>query len=153
VFKAAGIPRPTAEDLREFGSSIKGHACHAGQFASFPAWAQEIIFFHTSLAISNDALKPGVEVCVDVSQNIDRACCREDVVPCLTGSSAIYLLSRQRLLLGQEALALQGMSRARFEGFKDKFLQHLAGDAFNGPCAMAALVAVLCQPQCLACPR
>lgn len=152
AFQSAGLPRPTPEDLRDFASSIGGHEFKAEQFAKLPLRAQEVIYFHTSLAIRNGDL-PASEICIDVSQGIDRTGYRLDVAPCLTGSSSIYLISRQRLLLGQEALALQGMSRARCQGFRDGLMLNLAGNAFNGPCAMASLIAVLCHPQPADCPR
>jgi hypothetical protein len=56
---------------------------------------------------------------------------------CLASSSRIWLLRRQRLLTGREALSLQGWgmdneSNTTMPDFSDAGLYNLAGNAMNG---------------------
>jgi hypothetical protein len=83
---------------------------------------------------------------MDVSQGLGRGHPpRCGLVPCLTPGGRVYLSHRCRLLLGQEALRLQGLfypSPERLNIFEDKFLRDLAGNAFEASCCAAALFIV-----------
>ena len=89
---------------------------------------------------------------VDVSQTLTRLtsadqCPRADVVPCLTGSSMLWCVVRQRLLTGIEAMRLQGMSVKSVPALLDcpQTLAHdLAGNAFNANAALSAFIAFHC---------
>eukprot|EP00930_Biecheleria_cincta_P097207 TRINITY_DN8892_c0_g1_i1.p1 TRINITY_DN8892_c0_g1~~TRINITY_DN8892_c0_g1_i1.p1 ORF type:complete len:565 (-),score=77.95 TRINITY_DN8892_c0_g1_i1:103-1797(-) len=57
------------------------------------------------------------------------------VTPCLTPGSIIWVHSRQRFLIGQEKLALQGfpVAELNLEGLSDADLSMLAGNAMSVP--------------------
>ena len=89
----------------------------------------------------------------DVSQSYERQGDNVFQVGCLTGSSEHYLFadaagaSLWRRLLGEEAMALQGLTIHHFpkvrSSFSHELLCDLAGNAFNLPCFIVVAFALL----------
>ena len=95
-----------------------------------------------------DMLQMQTDRVVDLSQTLTRA--RWSVAgtsSCVTPGAMFWSLSRSRLLVSSEKMALQGVCRTRYqrEGspFSQRLLADLAGNAFNGGCVLAVLMAVL----------
>ena len=104
---------------------------------------KEIVFFYT-VVHERSAASAGVETSHDINLNITWGSDTADIVCCVATTSIIWLRLRERLLFGQEALALQGVGFEQQSRGSEQYTQHesfrLAGDAFNGFVAMAVLV-------------
>ena len=102
----------------------------------------EIVFYLDKVSPSPDASI--AEEAMDVSQNIDRVHVGHDKVYCLTPGQRVFLRRRRRLLLGEEALRLQGLWRGDARALRtssDAQLSDLAGNAF---CITSFCSAFLC---------
>jgi hypothetical protein len=108
-------------------------------FAALPFREMEIIY----LAWKKSTAGAGLEWGRDTSQSIERAVCANDKLGCLTGSSSHFILWAMernlpvfRHLLGEEAMALQGLTVSSCKGmraFSNALLSDLAGNAFCAP--------------------
>ena len=96
---------------------------------------KEIVYYYTT---KNDGLE--TETSHDLNFNLMWDSNTEDIVCCVATSSFIWLRRRERLLFGEEALALQGVGHRRQSAGREFYSQsecyRVAGDAFNGFVAM-----------------
>lgn len=86
---------------------------------------------------------------IDLSPALARTRIRTEFAGCLTPGSRCYLMHRCRLACGLEAMHFQGLHyghvHGRLQGFRDKALSDLAGNAFHAySCAASMLTALIC---------
>ena len=88
------------------------------------------------------------ELTVDSNMSCVWQYVRPNMAPCIVSSSRIWLLKAKRLVSGEEALELQGFP-AEQQRLADmdpplscRDVVDLAGNAFNGPVAMAVLISI-----------
>lgn len=81
------------------------------------------------------------------SQSLNRIRPTVGRVPCVTPNARIWLRRRRRLLLGDEALCLQGLEigkiRYVLESMPEQAKSTLAGNSFNFHCYAVGMVAAL----------
>lgn len=144
-FALHGLTRPSRPKLFEMIADWPPMSCW--MFKSLPLRAQEIIAYK-SMLLEKAQNRPS-ETIVDVSQSIDWLPEAEgDIATCLTGSSQLWLMEARRLLLGPEAFAIMGGTKAAYRALDDEpnsLLLDLAGNMFNGPVCMAVLLITLCS--------
>ena len=89
---------------------------------------------------------------LDLSQSMDRGISmgKNGILPTIIPKNIVWLPDKKRLLLGREALAMQGFDtsalddakkKAKFE-MSDRNLMDLAGNAFSLPVVLSILVAI-----------
>ena len=145
LFKSIDLPRrPSLRQLSSFRAAMHGDINRA-MWDRICRRQKEIVFFFTALWVKTDQT---FEWAIDTSQNLWRLGKQgtQDYVPCLTGSSRIWLVKSQRLLLGRECLALQGINEGDIEclgNFSNTLHWSLAGNAFTGVVAAAVFNAAL----------
>ena len=89
------------------------------------------------------------ELFQEVSQSVHRAPSKSNIVPCILPGSRTWMVQRQRLMLGVEALAMQGLDTATVQEiaaelqFTNRNLMNLAGNAFHGGSFLQALLCML----------
>ena len=143
LFKSIGCPGRTGRRQRAAFRSCLSDEMSQLMFDRLCVRQQEIVIFFSILWT-----RAGVscEWAVDTSQNLWRLGKEPtmDMVPCLTGTSRIWLVRSQHLMMGEECLGLQGINRNDFHGwhkFPNSLLWSLAGNAFTGGVAAAVLYA------------
>ena len=142
LFKSIDCPgRPGLKQLHAFRAALS-HDTSRRMFDCVCRRQQEIILFFTLLWVKSGRLG---EWAVDTSQNLWRLGKEPtpDQIPCLTGTSRIWLVRAQRLLIGEECLAIQGINRHDVCSWKmpNMVLWSLAGNAFTGTVAAAVFYA------------
>lgn len=120
-------------------------------FIALPLREKEIIY----LAWKTSKTGPVLEWSRDTSQSIERAVSANDKLGCLTGSSSHFILWAMdmdrpvfRHLLGEEAMALQGLTVAScksMRAFSNALLSDLAGNAFCAPVFIVVLLVALLE--------
>ena len=96
---------------------------------------------------------PALAICdsiVDANRNVHVA--GAGYAPCVTPCGLLYSLRRQRLLFGDEMLALQGVLRADLPilnagGFSSTFLSRLAGNSFTAQAVGTEIIAASVHSQ------
>ena len=146
LFKSIDCPaRPGPEQFRKFYDGLKSDISRT-MWEKLCTRQREIIVF---FSILHARAKLTCEWAVDTSQNLWRLGKdpMPDQLPCLTGTSRIWLVREQRLLIGEECLAIQGINRCELvswpESFSNLLLWSLAGNAFTGEVASAVFYAAM----------
>ena len=141
-FKHIGMPRRPGLAQRARYRKQLAHPISQLMWDRLCNRQHDIIIYYTLLWIESG--RHG-EWAVDTSQNLWRLPVPAvDLIPCLTGTSRIWLIKEQRLLMGQEALALQGLNQhdiSCFSSFSNSLQWSLAGNAFTGAVAAAVFLA------------
>ena len=143
LFKSIGCPgRPGLAQLAAFKSSLHEDIRRAMWDRLRRRQPEIVVFF--SVLWAKDVGE--CEWAIDTSQNLWRLCKapNPDVISCLTGTSKIWLVKSQRLLIGEECMALQGITRmysACWSCFDNMLLWSLAGNAFAGNVASVVFYA------------
>lgn len=149
VFQSHGLKRPSLRTMQEFIQSKTTCEAQATMFNSLTMREQEAVYF-----VYRQAKYERLQVPMgrDISQSIDRLTNATDTVSCLTGSSIHWLFELQggeglwRRLMGEEAMALQGLTHHHLQNireFSNKTLLSLAGNAFNLPCYCLVVLSLL----------
>ena len=142
----AGAPlfrkRPTAAELKAFRDKMNKFG--GIQFGLLPLRSQELIF-HSTLVLekiySEYELAQIDDICIDVSQSSYRMPTREDGAPCFTGTSIIWRLKKQLILLGFDKMTFQCTSpetHKKMNSYSDRKRCSLSGNSFNGTCFLLA---------------
>lgn len=132
AFLAAGFSRPTAEDYATMISAWD--EVSKKMFGAMCPRSRELIFYFTMVrAKAGD----GHGLILDVSQSMRFLTQgKEGTCTCLTENGQPWVLGLNHLVLGCEAMALQGASDEDFPRMGDssnRLLISLAGNAYNGP--------------------
>ena len=147
LFEAEHFKPPTTAVLEAF---IRANATESEfqskMFLAMPRREQECVYFEY---LKGSSARPRtIPLSRDVAPGLDRMGRMMDKVSCLTGHSEHWLFELSsgrvsfplwRLLLGEEQMALQGLTLHHCPGMRasshrDSFLKNLAGNAFNLPC-------------------
>ena len=145
VWRDHGYPkRPSNRGVSAFQAKLR-HKLSQSMFSRLPRRAQEVVMLFTMLH-----QRRGIdgEWTVDVSQGLKRLNTdtpKIDFIGCLTGSCIMWMVKRQRLLVGLEELRFQGMSVCRVPSIEHQgnCVNHdMAGNAFTGPTAFDAFLSV-----------
>ena len=120
---------------------------------SDPSYSEKCAWLGTLTPRDLQSLLSVPETCnariVDVSQNQDRNCLKCDiadvVIPCVTKKSKFFDRTRERLWLGIELCATQGifMTESEYMQFGNLFATELGGDAYNGPTVLLIYLLVV----------
>jgi hypothetical protein len=73
---------------------------------------------------------------------MDRLCISYGTTKTITPEGRFFLLEKDRDMLGDEKMRLQGMHKYMSHGITDKQLGNLAGNAFNGGVVAALLISI-----------
>lgn len=143
AFAKAKLTRPGEDTFACFEAGLP-HRHQQAMFRALPLRMREIILYTKHMASKVTAK--------DCSQSLERGAEPWGRIGCLSGSSLHYLFEGEngaqywRTLLGEEAMALQGLTSHNFPCLRqasNRLLCDLAGNAFNLPCFALVLYSAL----------
>ena len=154
-----GAPNPVQVDI--FCASLQ-HSTSRLMFRKQGPRSQQLWIYQTLKVFGfgskdwADKHPKDTEFTVDISQNLPRSHVSVGVAGCFTGTSRTLLLHNQRILLGCECLAIQGMTSSFAPPMADTTLStlqwSLAGNSYAAGSAMCALF-VLFQSHSIPAPE
>ena len=145
-FKAAGLVRPTRQQLQAFASRVPWASMGKWLMAQ-PTREQEVVYFATMVAP-----RTGPDVAIDVSQALNRLRGLDQEqgsnghLSTFTTSTKLWLVRARRVISGRERLAMHGLSlRSWTKHASDSLLGDMAGNSFHAMAFIIALIAS-CRP-------